>query len=509
MNASGALVAAVQRRFRASTWWTTASLALLAAVLRFRALGQPHAFSFDETYYAKDAFSLLRFGYERKFVEDANLRLLAGNLDVFTTEPAYVVHPPLGKWVIAVGEALFGVTPFGWRFMMALLGVGIVVMVHRIALRLTGSAAVALLAGFFTAIDGIAIVMSRTALLDQTLTFFVVATFGALLLDRDANRRRLLYCPINGRDGAIKEPSAAWRPWRVVAIVTITAAMATKWSALWFALVFAGLAFWWDARARIAADERWSLRSALTDVGWLVTAIVIGAGGYVASWAGWLLSTDAFNRQWAQGRDLPRGIPGGLAALFDYHRQALGFHVGLTSDHPYKALSLWWPVQWRPTSFFYEEYEPYANGCLSDTKCAAEVLALGNPIIWWLATGVVIGFLLRALLRRVDTPSVEVMVPLLAGLAAGWLPWIYYYERTTFNFYSIAFAPFMYMTLAYWLVRYRTAADGVGIDVGRRRLVRVLVIAIVLASVFMYPVWAGDVIDKEAWTNRMWLPSWI
>ena len=297
-----------------------------------------------------------------------------------------------------------------------------------------------------------------------------------------------------------------------MAIVTITAAMSTKWSALWFAIVFVGLALWCDARARIAADERWSARAALVDAGWLVTAVVVGALGYIGSWAGWLFTDGGFNRQWAEGRDLPWGIPGALAALVDYHRQALGFHVGLTSDHPYKAVSLWWPLQWRPTSFFYEEYEPYANGCLSDSKCAAEVLALGNPIIWWLASGVVIGFLLRALLRRVDAPSVDVMVPLLAGLAAGWLPWIYYHERTTFTFYSIAFAPFLYIALAYWLVRYRTRIgdDGVEyIDAGRQRVVRALVLGIVLVSLYLYPVWVGDVIDKAAWMHRMWLPSWV
>ena len=56
---------------------------------------------FDETYYMKDAFSLLRWGYERSLVDGANDKILAsdGNwrtLEVFTDNPSFIVHPPVG-----------------------------------------------------------------------------------------------------------------------------------------------------------------------------------------------------------------------------------------------------------------------------------------------------------------------------------------------------------------------------------------------------------------------------
>ena len=84
--------------------------------LRFYNLAVPHAVVFDETYYAKDALSLIEFGVERTPVDDADKQLLAGNADIWKQCAAdqadqcaaYVVHPPLAKWMIGLGEALFG-----------------------------------------------------------------------------------------------------------------------------------------------------------------------------------------------------------------------------------------------------------------------------------------------------------------------------------------------------------------------------------------------------------------
>ena len=486
----------------ANAWWTTLAISAFGALPRFIALGTPNAISFDETYYAKDAFSYLRFGYERAFVKDANERLLRGDLDVFAAGPEYVVHPPLGKWMIAIGEAIFGVNPFGWRFMMAVLGVAMIAMVHRTALRLTSSAGVAALAAFLFAIDGLAIVLSRTALLDQTLTFFVLATFSAVLVDRDHHRHTLLLREYGAAVALLRR----LRPWRLLAILTITCAMSTKWSALWFALAFAGLSISWDLRTRRELESGFPLRTVLAELGWLLTAVLIGAAGYAASWLGWFRSTDAWDRQWAAGQP-DSWVPDALRSFLHYTQGQLGFHVQLTSDHPYQAFPLWWPVQWRPTSFYYEDYLRGEHGCTVE-RCAVEVLALGNPLIWWLASGAVIGFLLRAILRRNTALDNAVVWPWFVGIAAGWLPWVYFHERTTFTFYSIVFAPFMCMLLAYVLERYSRDADG-ALERGRMRVAGIVLVLILLASLWFLPVWMGLQIDHSWWVKRMWLPSWL
>ena len=460
------VASAVARRYMdVRGWWITAALATLAALLRLPNLDRPHVFSFDETYYAKDAYSLLKFGYERAFVGPANDLLLAGKTAVFRDTPEFVVHPPLGKWAIALGEAMFGVNPFGWRIVMALLGIAAVALVHRTTLRLTSNVHIAALAGLFMAIDGEAIVLSRTALLDQTLMFFVLATFWALVRDRDAYVHTLAM-----RDYLDRMPRLrALRPWRIAATIFITCAFSTKWSALWFAIAFAWLALWWDARARKAHGVTrvpW-----LADLGWLALSAVIGVGGYLLSWIGWFRSTDAWDRTWTDGTE--SWLPQSLRAFIYYHQQALHFHVTLTSDHPYKASPYWWLLQLRPTSFSYLSYQPHEGPCRSsNVQCAAEVLALGNVVIWWTATAtivVLVANLLARLLRvrlsilrasfdarRAGRVPWDAVAGPLTGVAAGWLPWVYFHERTTFTFYSIVFTPFVCMLAAQGLALFAT-----------------------------------------------------
>ena len=97
-------------------WVGPIIVTIIGGLLRFIELGRPHAIIFDETYYPKSALGMLQYGYEQKVVENANDLILEsdGNwraLDLFTGDPEFVVHPPLGKWTIAIGEQIFGATP--------------------------------------------------------------------------------------------------------------------------------------------------------------------------------------------------------------------------------------------------------------------------------------------------------------------------------------------------------------------------------------------------------------
>ena len=485
-------------------WGVTSLLMLIATALRVPGLGTPKTFVFDETYYAKDAFSLLRFGYERAFVEGANDRILNGDLGVFTNDPAFVVHPPLGKWMIAIGEWLFGMGPFGWRISAAIIGVIMVALVHRIALRLFRNRWTAALAGLFMAVDGMAIVLSRTALLDQFLTFWILLTLYALVRDRDYYRRTLQL-------SASRQPvpSARWvRPWRLLAIVAISCAFATKWSALWFAFGLGLLALWWDTQEQ-KAHPGVDPNSWLRELGWIAVSAVVGTITYISTWTGWFLSDNAYNR--LNGSNA-------LSGWIGYHRAALGFHTGLRTEHSYQADPMWWPLQRRPTSFWYEGYSNGQAGC-DVAKCSAEVLALGNPLLWWGASLAVIGFMVWFMLQRRSRVHLSVLTAPFVGIASGWLPWLYFSERTTFTFYSIVFAPFMFMVLAHALVVLGTKtsvrdAEEFALSVETRHPIRFpltvgFVLAVIAASIFFYPIWVGWTIPYDAWQLRMWFQSWI
>lgn len=213
---------AADRFNRWSGWVGPLLVTLLAGLLRFWNLGSPKAVIFDETYYAKDAWALFHRGYEVNWAKNANDLILQrdGHVTV-PSDAAYVVHPPIGKYVIGLGEWMFGFNPFGWRFMTALLGTLSVLLLCRIGRRLFRSTFLGCLAGTLMAVDGLHFVMSRTSLLDGVLMFFVLAAFGCLVVDRDKARARLaaaLPADENGfvrPDAHIAETTRlGWRPWR-------------------------------------------------------------------------------------------------------------------------------------------------------------------------------------------------------------------------------------------------------------------------------------------------------
>jgi dolichyl-phosphate-mannose-protein mannosyltransferase len=487
---------------------------IIGGILRLVELGRPHAIIFDETYYPKDALGLLRFGYERKLVEGADEILLSGantdwrTIDVFTTDPTYVVHPPLGKWTIAVGEYLFGVTPFGWRFAVAVLGTLSILMVARITRRLTRSDLVGTVAGLLLAVEGMHLVMSRAALLDMVLMFWVLAAFGLLLIDRDHARGRLArLVEVDGLASMTSRwgPRLGLRPWRWAAAAALGLAVSVKWSGLWFVAFFMVMAVVWDVSARRAVGVGWPWRATLLRdaiPAMLITLPIIVAV-YLASWSGWFLTDGGYARDWAADHP-PSLVPEALRSLWHYHAEAWRFHVGLSSDHPYSSNALSWFLQARPTSFYYESYENGVMGCTVD-KCSSAVTALGNPLLWWFGIVALIHQAWRWIGRR-DWRSGAVLV----GIAAGWVPWLIYLDRTIFTFYVVVFVPFVVMAVAMTLGTILGPADA---PAERRRNGAIAATAIVLLIVavgwWFYPVWTGEVIPYDAWRFRMWFSAWV
>ena len=102
------------------------------------------------------------------------------------------MHPPLGKWMIAAGMAIFGDNnPFGWRVSAAVIGTLSVALIAYVGWLLFRSMTVATIAALLAAVDGLMLVESRLALLDIFQMFWILATFACLVLDRIQARRVL------------------------------------------------------------------------------------------------------------------------------------------------------------------------------------------------------------------------------------------------------------------------------------------------------------------------------
>ncbi|KAB7743486.1 phospholipid carrier-dependent glycosyltransferase [Nostocoides sp. F2B08] len=495
-------------------WLGPLLMAVIGGGIRFWSLGRPDQLVFDETYYVKQGVSLLDHGVElrvRDGLETPDELFTNGTTDVWGTTGDMVVHPPVGKWVIAAGEWLFGPTSsFGWRFGVAVLGTLSILVVGRVARRLFRSTLLGTIAAFLLAFEGHHFVHSRTGLLDLTLMFFTLTGFAALLVDRDASRE-VLARKVGALDEGVRlayGPWLGWRPWRWVAGISLGLAIGTKWSGLFALAVFGLMTVWWDMGARRAVGVRhWARAAVLKDglyafVALVPTALVV----YVASWTGWFRSANGYQRDWgAQNPSTAFGwVPDSVRSLWRYHQDAYSFHIGLRSDHPYETNPWGWLVQGRPTSFFYEGPKQGEDGC-TVTLCSKAITSVGTIPIWWLATIGIVFLLYHWALRR-DWRAGAI----LAGFAALYLPWFSYQERTIYTFYAVAFVPWVVLSATFML----------GLVLGSstapwwRRQVGLLAVGgfcllVLLVFAFFWPVYTAQVIPYAEWRWRMWFPSWI
>ena len=416
------------------------AIALAALVLRLLHLGTPKGFVFDEVYYVDGARDYLKYGVE-----------------VTGADPEFVVHPPVGKWLIALGIKLFGDNEFGWRFMGAFLGSVMVILIALIAQRLFRNAFLTISASALIAMDGLALVQSRTALLDIYLSFFILlATYFFVM---------------------------RWHWWAGLALGL---AIATKWSGLYFLALFAVIALYRTFNHHTGRELIRPTLKTFLQYAFLPISI------YFTSWTGWFVS----NRGWA--RDYSSNV---IASFLHYHSQMLGFHTGLVEKHSYEANPWSWIVMGRPTSFYYQS----PKNCGAD-NCAQEVLALGTPFLWWLgaiALAVVFGFWIRSFAQKCYEPSLNIII---AGIAAGYLPWFFFQKRTVFSFYAIVFEPFLILAIIYCayvaLIHFKNSRNTY-IFMGA------IGAAILINYIYFLPLFTGDVITYESWQARMWLPSWI
>ena len=153
----------------------------------------------------------------------------------------------------------------------------------------------------------------------------------------------------------------------------------------------------------------------------------------------------------------------------------------------------------RPTSFYYQA--PKSCGA---PACAQEILALGTPLLWWsgvIAIAITFGYWIA---RREWQSGL-----LLLSLAAGYLPWFKWQKRTVFNFYSIAFEPFLILIIVYVLAKFLEPNEDGEISSLRKNSSYGFLVVIVINFLYFLPLYLGSVISYHHWSSLMWLPSWI
>lgn len=513
------------------SWAATAGITFLALFLRLWKVDTPKSFLFDETYYAKDSWSLIHNGYVTGYVDNANTKILAGNLDgLFTDDPSMIVHPEVGKWLIGLGELVGGMTPFGWRLMPALIGAAMVFVMIRLTRRVTGSTLLGLVAGLLMTVDGLHFVLSRLALLDIFVAFFVLCGVSCLVADRDWFRARLGdHADASGRiDGF--GPRLWWRPWLLAGGLFWGLALGTKWSAayVWVAFGFMVLIWCWGAR-RSWGERDLGVRvlAALRDIvpiaGYLV---VLPAFVYVLTWTGWLLHAEVYeqtsyisNNQYTDywGSYIEKDADGffgelgqSMRSLWNYHQSMYGFHTKFLNDstHPYQSSPLGWPILNRPVGVDAQNgIAAGEQGCTATggETCLRQVILLGTPALWWFAAVALVWSAVAWIGRRDWRYGVVVV-----GVLVSWLPWLRNDERPIFSYYAIVFEPFLILGAVLLLGEILGRAPS---GSSRRRIGGIaagsIVVLIVVNFAWFWPIYTDGLLTQTEWLRRIWFRHWI
>jgi len=462
----------------------TAILGVATLVTRLWDISYPTDLVFDEAYYPPEAKEILELGYE------------------YNRGYTFIVHPPLGKLLIAVGEQLFGYDSFGWRVPSAVAGTIAVVVLTRLARRLTGSTLLGLVAGLLLALDGFSFSLGRIGLLDVFLQMFVVCAVSCLVVDRDQVRARI-------SDGADRVTGSGFRlgprGWRIAAGVLFGSACAVKWSGVWFLAFFALLSLYWDRAAWRDAGVRRptgvALRRGLPGAAWALGALPVLT--YLASFTGWFRGENSQGRHWAdQHPDTAfPWIPGALRSLWHMHGEWLRFHNGLSTPHPWESGPWSWLVDGRPILL----WNPQGLTDPEGDPVVRYILMLGTPTLWFAFAPAALWLLWRVVARR-DPAALVAGV----GIAAGWGTWFVNLDRTMFIFYMAPALPFFVLAVTFALQDVLGRADAGEL---RRQLglttVCLYLAVVAMTFVFFYPVLTGQPLSNPEWGQRMWFSSWF
>lgn len=271
----------------------------------------------------------------------------------------YDVHPPLGKFVIAVGMFLFGDRPFGWRIMPLLFGLGIIGLMAHIWWVMFKDKVGAWLIAAFVAMDGMFIIYSRTGLMDGVLFFFTFATFLAMLKMKGKGRLFWLATLI-GLTCAIKWPSVA-----LIAPAYVFAYREKKVGEFLVSL-------WWSVFVYFA---------------------VLVLGQYLIH------------------------SPSPIIDAWNWNFSAADYHKNLTATHPWGSPWWSWPILYKPVLF---TYDAVANNRFQVTTTLGNpVLWWGSTVSMLASTAYVIYRQVTHGERIIN----HALTPFIVGFFAFWLPW--------------------------------------------------------------------------------------
>ena len=416
------------------------AIALISFATRFWNLDGTADIVFDEVYYPKFAQNYLR------------------------GETLFDAHPPLAKYIIALGIQIFGYAPFGYRCMTALAGALLPLVTYELLWQISDRRGWAWLTGWFVAMDGLLLVESRFGLINIYILLFGMLSQLCMVLALKRSRQRWFWVLATG--------------------LMLGASVSVKWTGLAYTIGLITL-----------MGYAWSrYRQALNVPQILIGLIILPIAFYFVQW-------------------IPHLIINPERDIWELHDQILGFHqklgLGKTEPvHPYCSPWWSWVLLTRPVAYFFQ---------MRPNSMVQFVHAMGNPLLYWLSAIALMGcltFLVASKLRFPPKFITQINLEkhstlfwftfyVTSSFLAHWLPWSLS-KRCIFLYHYMPASVFAFAALALvvslmWrspLPELRVLGSGVfGM--------------IAIAFIFWLPLYIGLPISSGYLPVLMWLPSWL
>ena len=393
-------------------------------------------------------------------------------------------HPPLGKIFIAMGVALFGMNPFGWRIMGTIFGIAMVPVVYLFARRIARETLPAALACMLFAFDFMHFTQTRIATIDTYVTFFVILMY--LFMYR--------YVTLSFYDTPLKK---TWLPLGACG-VCMGLGIASKWTGI-YAGAGLGLLFF-SALYRRYREYLYAKADPEGQSGGISHAHILRCfRGYawrtIAFCLVFFVAVPAaiYLLSYLPFRDY--GDKGLLGRMLYNQRTMFSYHSNLVSDHPYASAWYEWPVISRPIWYYSRVVTQTAQGGLREG-----ISAFGNPAVWWAGIPAFL-YMVWLWLGRKDRNAAFLTV----GYLAQYLPW-FFVTRDTFIYHYFPSVAFVVLMVMYGLLQWKRRVP--------RRLFFLTaalygMLAFALFLLF-YPVLAGQPVEASFVARYLrWLPGWV
>ena len=399
---------------------------------------------FDEVYYAGSAYEFLN------------------GMSMYEQ-----THPPMGKVLIAIGEVLFGVTPFGWRFMSALAGILLVPVLFWFVYLVTGNGMVSLIASGLLCLDFMHFTLSRIGTLDSLAGFFILLMITLLIQVLKKAEREMT----EGR----KRPSVRLIMWMVLDGLAVGMGVSTKWTGF-YAMLAMALCF-----LGFIGYEIWKQKKTGNPIGYTVTFLIEGIGIYsLLSLGIYLLSFLPEMR--AQGA---QGIKNLWSTMWNCSLFMLNFHKDMVFEHPYESPWYTWPIDLVPLLD--------AGNYVDESKISL-IATFGNPLIWWAGLAAFF-YLVSRIVGRKDKAAAVLCFFYLMLLA----PW-FFIKRTVFIYQYYACSIFLCGMLGYtlWLMGQK-----------KKQVIPVFLEAAFFLFLMFFPLISGIPVSVTHITHYLqWFESW-